>query len=184
MLTRNSESYSALDDEADADLVDNGRNRSSANPTGLLDAANFWLLLRWRASLIAVVAVATVLVAAAALTMLPPKYKATSVVLVDPRQPRVTNAEAVISGIGADAAAVESQVEIIESSTLAKRVIKKLNLSQDPDFASPSLTDWVGDGLAAMLGADAKTINETRANRLEYKFQSGLTVRRRGLTYV
>ena len=45
--------------------------------------------------------VAAVMLVGSALVFLPPRYKATTVVLVDPRQPRVTNTEAGISGTGA-----------------------------------------------------------------------------------
>jgi capsular exopolysaccharide synthesis family protein len=126
------------------------------------------------------VALATVFVVALALLVLPPKYRATTVVLVDPRQPNVTNTQAVLTGIGADTAAVESQVELIESSALARRVIDRLDLAADPDFASPSLID----GLLALFGRDPNWSAEARISQLIYRFQSGLIVRRRGLTYV
>jgi uncharacterized protein involved in exopolysaccharide biosynthesis len=45
---------------------------------------SFWLIVRWRAWLSAVVTVATVLLVASALVVMPPRYKATTVVLVDP----------------------------------------------------------------------------------------------------
>src|SRR5215468_7894844 len=175
MLMRATSVHSTLDDPTESDW---SRRDQRAAPIGATrDLRGVLAILRWRASLIAVVTGATVLLAAAGTVIVPAKYKATTIVLVDPRQPRVTSSEAVISGIGADAAAVESQVEIIESSPLAKRVIARLNLADDPGFASLSLLDWVSDATGAMLGADAKTTAETRANRLEYKFQSGLTVR-------
>ncbi len=141
-------------------------------------------MLRWRAWLIGVVTLATVLVAGIALVVIPPRYKATTVVLVDPRQQRVTNSEAVISGIGADAAAVESQVELIESSALARKVIERLKLTQDPDFAKISVLEQIGEGLLALVGQASPNTEERRLNRLVYKFQNGLNVRRRGLTYV
>jgi polysaccharide biosynthesis transport protein len=114
---------------------------------------------------------------------MPPRYKATTIVLVDPRQPRVTQNEAVISGIGADAAAVESQVELIESSALARRVIARLKLDHDAEFATPSLLDHVVRGMQALLGGPSAD-TEQEMSRLVSKFQKGLVVRRRGLTYV
>ena len=105
-------------------------NRDSA--PGPLDLHRLMRLLRWHMRMIATLVVVTVVGAGVVLAILPPKYKAVTVVLVDPRQPRVTASEAVLSGIGADAAAVESQVELIQSSALAKRVIAKLALDQDP----------------------------------------------------
>ena len=135
MLVPNSENYSTLDENAGGNLADR-QPREQAGPNAAAGGIrSFWLVLRWRAWLVGVVTLATVLVAGIALVVIPPRYKATTVVLVDPRQQRVTNSEVVISGIGADAAAVESQVELIESSALARKVIERLKLTQDPDFA-------------------------------------------------
>ena len=141
-------------------------------------------LLRWHMRMIATLVAVTVVGAGVVLAILPPKYKAVTVVLVDPRQPRVTASEAVLSGIGADAAAVESQVELIQSSALAKRVIAKLALDQDPEFATP-----LADGCAARRRVEpvrtARGDDEAvRLNRLVYRFQTGLSVQRRGLTYI
>src|SRR5262249_45484227 len=135
MLTRNVESYASLDEEPRYDP----NVERDATSRGLFEFDRLWLLLRWRARLIAGVVLMTVLLAGSALMVLPASYRGTTIVLVDPRQPRVTNSEAVMTGIGADAAAVESQVEIIESSALARKVIDRLNLADDPDFASTSL---------------------------------------------
>jgi succinoglycan biosynthesis transport protein ExoP len=182
MLVPNSESFSTLDENAGGNLPDRApREHAGTAASGI---RSFWLVLRWRAWLIGVVTLATVLVAGIALVVIPPRYKATTVVLVDPRQQRVTNSEVVISGIGADAAAVESQVELIESSALARKVIERLKLAQDPDFANVSVLEQIGEGLLALVGQAAPNTEERRLNRLVYKFQNGLSVRRRGLTYV
>src|SRR5437764_7495745 len=101
-------------------------DQASAGNAGPLDLHKLIRILRWHMRLIAAIAAITVVTAGAALLVLPPKYKAITIVLVDPRQPRVTASEAVLSGIGSDAAAVESQVELIQSSGIARRVIAKL----------------------------------------------------------
>ena len=150
---------------------------------GMSDLRGLWMLLRWRASLIGLVALATIVFAGVALLALPPKYKATTILLVDPRQPRVTQAE-VIAGIGADAAAVESQVELIESSAVARKVIARLSLDKDQDFARPSLLERVTEGLRGMFWEQPVDRAEWEISRLVYKFQQGMSVRRRGLTYV
>jgi polysaccharide biosynthesis transport protein len=182
MLVPNSESFSTLDENAGGNLPDRApREQAGTAASGI---RSFWLVLRWRAWLVGVVTLATVLVAGIALVVIPPRYKATTVVLVDPRQQRVTNSEVVISGIGADAAAVESQVELIESSALARKVIERLKLAQDPDFANASVLEQIGEGLLALVGQAPPNTEERRLNRLVYKFQNGLSVRRRGLTYV
>ena len=181
---RSPQSYSTLDDAADEVLVSRDRRNHLISVRSLLDLRGLWLILRWRARLIAIVTLGTVLAAVCAIAILPPKYKATTIVLVDPRQPHVTNSEAVLTGIGADTAAVESQVELIESSALAQRVIDRLKLASDPEFASSSLLERISGGVLELLGRGPNALDKTKANRLIYKFQEGLVVQRRGLTYV
>jgi capsular exopolysaccharide synthesis family protein len=152
--------------------------------SGPLNVGKLLLILRWYARFIAGVAAAVLLLALLALLIIPPKYKAVTVVLVDPRQPRVTASETVLSGIGADAAAVESQVELIQSSAIAKRVIAKLALDKDPEFSKAGLTDALRGAAAYLMGRDAAEDEDTRLNKLVYRFQSGLSVQRRGLTYI
>src|SRR5688572_257659 len=167
MLAPNTDRLSSLDDDTQPAPGPRPHDRPS-----------FWLVLRWRAKLVVASALVTILVAGVLLTVLPNRYKATTIVLVDPRQQRVTNNE-VISGIGSDAAAVESQVELIESSALAKKVIDALKLTEDPEFTAPSTFEQ----LSALLWTSRDSADE-RLNRLVYRFQSRLAVRRRGLTYV
>jgi succinoglycan biosynthesis transport protein ExoP len=178
MLMRSNESYSSLDDVAD----EVPSRRTTAHIAGLLDLRGLWLVLRWRARLIASVTLAALALATCAIVFLPPKYKATAVVLVDPRQPQITNSQQVLTGIGSDAAAVESQVELIESSALAQKVISTLKLDQDPEFVASSLLERLADGVLGLIGRDPDVKN--KATRLIHKFQNDLLVRRRGLTYV
>jgi uncharacterized protein involved in exopolysaccharide biosynthesis/Mrp family chromosome partitioning ATPase len=175
MLVRNPESYSSLDDDV-------GQHRNEQFDGRSDPPASFWRILRWRAKWIAACGLTGLLIAGAVLVVLPARYKATTIVLVDPRQPRVTNNE-VITGIGTDAAAVESQVELIESSALAMKVISRLKLAEDPDFTAPSLVETITN-LRQLVGLAGEDTPEARANRLVYRFQAGLSVRRRGLTYV
>jgi succinoglycan biosynthesis transport protein ExoP len=183
MLMRSASIHQTLDD-TDADWSMRDRRAGIENVAEARDPRTFWTILRWRAPLIAALTAATVVAAGIATVVLPPKYKGTTIVLVDPRQPRVTNTEAVLAGIGADAAAVESQVELIESSSLAKRVIARLELDQDPDFASPSTIEHITDSLLSLFGRAPENLAERQISRLVSKFQKGLLVRRRGLTYV
>ena len=174
MLVRNSENYSTLDENAGGDLPDPTPREQAGPGTGASGIRSFWLVLRWRAWLIGAVTLATVLVAGLALLVILPRYKATTVVLVDPRQQRVTNSEVVISGIGADAAAVESQVELIESSALARKVIERLKLDQDPDFG-PSLLDRIGEGLFALVARRPPTPKSGGSIGSSTSFRTGST---------
>jgi succinoglycan biosynthesis transport protein ExoP len=162
--------YGTLDEEAPAGL---------AESASLLDFGRLWLIIRRRIQLIGAIVVAVSIATVAALAIIPPRYSSTAVVLVDPRQPRVTSSESVLSGIGSDAAAVESQVDLISSSALAARVIKRLGLTDDPEFNSPSTTQR----LSQLFGFDSSD-PDTQFNWIVRHFQEKREVHRRGLTYI
>jgi succinoglycan biosynthesis transport protein ExoP len=170
-------------------LVSNSRFRGLQSSTsieanqratmGLLDLRGFWLLLRRRAGLIGACLCAALLLAGALLYLIVPQYAATTVVLVDPRQQKVVQSEAVLAGIGSDAAAVESQVEVIRSATVVRRLIDKLSLTNDPEFAQPG----IGARIRAMIGIVGEEPRDPAA-RVAVAIQDRLWVQRRGLTYV
>jgi succinoglycan biosynthesis transport protein ExoP len=158
--------------------------RAHASSRPLLDVRGFFLFLRRRARLIVTTALLLMTCAVAILFFISPRYTAMTVLLADPRQQRVVTSEAVLPGIGSDAAAVESQVELIESRALAQRVIRELKLDDDPEFTAPSL---VGSAVAFVRGALGVAVPEDDGTKLEKvvdRFEENLKVRRRGLTYV
>ena len=171
--------YGALDEATDAE-----RGPAAAEPGTLLDLRSFWLIVRRHAGLIAAVVVITLVCGSAALVVFPARYSATTTIIVDPRQPRVTPSESVLSGIGSDAAAVESQVDLITSSALAQRVIERLGLADDPEFASVPMIQRIGTAVLSLVGINRPSDEETRVNWILRRFQEKLDVRRRGLTYV
>jgi capsular exopolysaccharide synthesis family protein len=121
------------------------------------------LLLR-RKLLIIVTTLLITLCAAAATLFMTPQYSATAYVMIEPGQTRVVEAiEAVVAGSSADTAAVESQMRLLQSRTLADRVMSVLNLSQDPEFNAklepPGLLDQT---LAPMKQAIAGLVSEAK----------------------
>lgn len=186
MLTRNSANPPPLDDSVLSALarVETLERVEPSADTNAFDLRTFWLTLCWRARLIAGITLATVAFATVALIVIPPKYQATAVVIVDPRQLHVTDTPTVLTGIGADAAAVESQVEIITSTALARKVITAMKLEDDPEFFRPSWWDEISNSLHAILGGDSGALQRTKDERLISNLQKNLTVRRRGQTYV
>lgn len=113
----------------------------------------------------------------AAIVLMRPLYSGTAILLVDPRQPRVLQSDAVLSGIGNDMGAVDSQIEVIQSAAVAQKVITDLDLENDPEFA-PS------GGLGAMIRSLFGSTPEARMEYALRRFASDLKVRRRGATYV
>jgi succinoglycan biosynthesis transport protein ExoP len=160
--------------------LDRARTANVADAAGAFDLRLFARLLAWHARLIAAVVLAAIAATIGLITTLPPKYTATAVVMLDPREPRVTTSETVLPGIGSDAAAVESQVELVQSPLLARKVIEALHLGQDPEFTSASIVDQAKN----LLGLSSEETPELAASRLLDRFARKLTVSRRGLTYI
>lgn len=96
------------------------------------------------------------------LMVLPVRYAATALVVVDPRELRVTSEQDVLPGIGQDAAALQSQIEIAKSDGFLRPLIEQLKIADDADIAG----------------------GYTDMTRLLEKFRNRLDISRRGLTYV
>ena len=79
---------------------------------------------------------ATLLLGLTYLWLATPMYSSTASLFVDPRARKVD--EAVPGGIGSDTTLLESQVAIITSDGVLKKVVKILKLGSDPEFAAES----------------------------------------------
>jgi polysaccharide biosynthesis transport protein len=148
---------------------------------GAIDFRSLALILRWRIGGVVAITVATIVAAIAFVLLVPPNFRATAVILVDPRQANITKSEAVLSGIGSDAAAVESQVELITSVPIIERAVERLGLLNDPGFVRPSMSErlfgWV-------QSSDEHESGSAISRRAVERFRRVMSVRRRGLTYV
>ncbi len=96
------------------------------------------------------------------LSTIPVRYAATALVVVDPREQRVTTDQDVLPGIGQDSAALQSLIEIAKSDGFLRPLIEQLKVADDDDIAN----------------------GEKDTSRLLDKFRSRLEISRRGLTYV
>ncbi|MGH6811194.1 MAG: GNVR domain-containing protein [Methylocella sp.] len=115
-----------------------------------------------------------------------PKYTGTAFVMIDSRKVKLLEKES-IRGEGAmDSPAIDSQLEVIKSDSTILSVIKKLRLTEDPDFVHPprgpigTVTGFIG-GLFYSPPPASKYQIERQVIDL---FRSSLGVRRLGLTYV
>lgn len=66
--------------------------------------------------------------------ILTPQYKGEVVLLLDQRQAKLFEMGSSLSPMGSDNATLRSEIDIITSRSVLDRVIKKLNLLQDPEF--------------------------------------------------
>src|SRR3954453_11328470 len=127
-----------------------------------LSARRAAAFLRMNGRRIASIALALFALGIVVLMIVPTRYAATALVVVDPREQRVTSEQDVLPGIGQDAAALQSLIEIAKSDGFLRPLIEQLNVSSDEDIAG----------------------GQTDETRLLEKFRAHLDISRRGLTYV
>lgn len=103
--------------------------------------------VRRRLNIIAVVTGFIAGIATAFALVLPTRYDAAAVVQIDPRTKSISGLETVLSDLKATAATVDSEVEVIRSRAITLKVIDKLGLRDDAEFARPTPTanmiNWI-----------------------------------------
>ncbi|MBI5132964.1 MAG: lipopolysaccharide biosynthesis protein [Rhodopseudomonas palustris] len=145
--------------ESPGDLAALGQR---AKITGSITAAGVTRFARRNGRKIASLAVMLFALGVLVLWMIPVRYAATALVVVDPREQRVTTDQEVLPGIGQDAAALQSLIEIAKSDGFLRPLVEKLKVANDREIA--------GD--------------ETDPSRVLEKFRKHLEISRRGVTYV
>ncbi len=90
-----------------------------------------------------------------------PRYTATAQILLDPRKQNVLQNQAVVQGINLDASMVESEVSLLQSFNVARRVVDKLSLDKDPEYNAFATGSMFGRALGAIgLAGPAAAANE------------------------
>lgn len=115
------------------------RGQSTAQPPSaegesLISVAQIVRAVRRRLSLMVAVFLVVFAVNAVMTYRLKPAYSATSSVIVNTRDQRVIDIGAVLSGMPADQTAIDTEAEVIRSRTLMEKVVRRLNLVDDPEF--------------------------------------------------
>jgi capsular exopolysaccharide synthesis family protein len=93
-------------------------------------------LSRHRIAVITTTVLLTFLAAIVTL-LLPVRYTAESLVMIEGRRPNVVNVEAVLTTLPGDAETIQSEVKVLQSRNLARRVVLRLGLIDDPEFNLP-----------------------------------------------
>lgn len=129
-----------------------------------------------------------------AVFQLTPRYSAEALVLLDAQRTQVVDIEAVMSGLSADSVTVDSQVEVVSSRSIARRIVEKLNLVEDAEFngalAKPSIFARLDPRrwLASLFGSDANLTAEQKRERtmdaVVDAFIGRERIGRRALTYI
>jgi capsular exopolysaccharide synthesis family protein len=93
------------------------------------------VIFRRKWTVIGIVVGATAL-AALTTSLMTPRYTAETLVLIDPQDTTVVSLESVVGGISRDQESVQSEAYVLASRALAGRVIRRLALDKDPEFAT------------------------------------------------
>jgi exopolysaccharide transport family protein len=92
-------------------------------------------ILRVRQRIIIGTALVVIAITAIIVFRMTPLYDASAFVMLDQRQNKVVDVNAVLSGLPTDAGSIENQIQILRSRSLMSRVIDKLHLDQGPGVA-------------------------------------------------
>ena len=130
---------------------------------------------RWK--VIAGLTMLLTLLAVTVIFQLTPRYTAESTVMLDTRKTQVVDIQAVVSGLQSDAAVVRSELEVLKSPDLARRVVQKLNLVTDKHtnpllmpitfWSRIDLIGWLKGMFAEPIVQAPKTPEEQKADELE-----------------
>lgn len=162
-------------DERPTAAIARDRDRSTTDLGGF-----FTIILRRLPSILLATLLATLL-AVTYLTLAKPSYTASTSLFIDPRSRKVVADDMVQGNLGSDQLLVESQVAIIGSDGVLRRVVRSMNLDSDVEFVPPP-----GQGLLSQVKAIFVTPRpladaETRAVQ---ELSEKLKVKRAQKTYV
>jgi capsular exopolysaccharide synthesis family protein len=126
----------------------------------------------WRRRRIIFGTVLTLTVLAGIVTwQLTPIYRSAALVMIEPRRAQVVDITQVLSGLPADLETVNSEIQVIESRHMARRVVEKMKLDLDPEFNSllrqPTLVTTVLESIGSVLrrAGGTQLTPEERAER-------------------
>ena len=125
---------------------------------------------------------AALLLAFAYLITAAPKFTATMSIMIDTRKSQLFQNQQVLGDMTIDSSAVESQVEVLKSDTIALAVIRSLKLTDSPEFvgSSEGLVSWL---ISAVTGGGQPLSDERLEQIAMQTFSRNLQAKRVGLTY-
>jgi succinoglycan biosynthesis transport protein ExoP len=142
----------------------------------------------WR--VVAVSVLVALILAIIYLFITPPRFTATSVLMLDTRRLQLLQQPAVMGDMSFDAPAVESQLAVLNSETVALSVINKLGLANDPEFTGGGET-FLGSIFSAItaLGASPEVGTPALPSQQELvqialkSFKDNLAIKQVGNSY-
>jgi uncharacterized protein involved in exopolysaccharide biosynthesis/Mrp family chromosome partitioning ATPase len=119
-----------------------------------LDLVHAYHLLRRRLRLALLVALVVGAAAILAISQLPRRYTAETMLVLDPRRSKVdelmSGSETLLSRTQSDLSAIRTQTELLLSPDLLREVVRQLNLTQPPPGKPSLLETWLWPGLQSL----------------------------------
>ncbi|MEG6508888.1 polysaccharide biosynthesis tyrosine autokinase [Methyloligella sp. 2.7D] len=142
-----------------------------------------FFLRRWR--FIAGTTGIVLLLALVVISSIPARYTAAAQILLDPPERSALGGQSALSDIALDTAMVDSQVALIKSHSLLRRVVEKETLIDDPEFGSSAGKP----GFFASLFSSADEKADPSRDRMAQvastgKLANAVDVARQGRTYI
>lgn len=188
----------------DATVSSFGSGRFASEPPPGIEISDVLAFLRRQMWMIGGVAALCILLALSYILSAVPRYTADVLVLIEPQRVRLLQGQPTSSDLGVESSLVDSQVEVAQSGRVLKKIIRELNLAEDPELAGTGegLVSSALSGMRAMahaardlagglFSAQSPPIEASPAPdgddpppSLLENLRQNLTVRRVGLTYV
>jgi uncharacterized protein involved in exopolysaccharide biosynthesis/Mrp family chromosome partitioning ATPase len=177
-IVRSRSRNALVDDFDDADFEEQSPVQSQA------DLRELFLILFRRRFLIFVVTAAALTLALLYLLITPSVYTATVSILIDQRSNAQPGVDTTAAPQGyPDATQVESQVRLIGSDAILRRVVQHENLGDDPEFV-PSARLGLRARLLALLGVGSRPQADDNTTRALLALARVVVVRHSERTYV
>ena len=148
-----------------------------------IDLRTLWLIILRRRFPFLIVAAVVLAIGLGIALIIPSKYVSSTSVLIERRSTNVAEGQSIVSGLPADSAAVDTEVQVLRSPDLARRVAERLHLDRDPEFnprlREPGFGEWLG-GLFGKSPAPVRPGLDAVTNAL----LNHMSIGRQGLTYV
>ena len=150
--------------------------------------------LRRHVPLILGTVLAVNVVSVGAVMLIPPRYNATAMVMIDPADPRVLQIPSVAKSLPdwvvGDNSVMTTQINVLKSPELVARVIDALGLQKDPEL-QPGMSLlgqvrgwvsnlWIGAALSPWLPAPAPAGRQAELEAMVHRFLARLSVGQQG----
>ncbi|MHA7774548.1 GumC family protein [Roseibium sp. M-1] len=148
------------------------------------DILDLLAVLRRRLWLVAACCLIGAVAAAAISTTLKPIYRATTQVLIDPSVRQPFEDKGTPARYLEDTFVVDSQVTVLQSTSVLRSVVTQLNLTEDPEFGDGAPSGGLLSSLFGGAGARSPETQEIAANKSVEALRDAMQVGREGLTFV